>query len=349
MTLRQAQGGPLRRAQGKARPGDRLRALAARICAPATRERLIDPLIADLQFEHALATRAGRPWRARRLRLSACIAVWRTLGLCATRSAAVGTRDWAAADGHAMGRTLGYSAGIITALVFLLALMPLAAVLRRADAHPLGMLFLYLIPQAIPLAVVFGLPLGILVGLRGRTATSRVRWNVMGLAFVCAVLTFIICAWVLPEANQAFRLLVVGRPAYLAKGANELTFGELIARLAAIRRAGSPPDATPFVFSFHARLAASIAPIIWGGFAMWLASVTRRTLVSTVVFVVAGITYIAYANFVINGGTETSLWVPLAYAIWLPNALFSLMTLALWMVTRRSEASRSSGGTRSLS
>jgi len=39
--------------------GDRLRSFAHRVCAPPTCERLIDPLIADLQFEHAQATRAG--------------------------------------------------------------------------------------------------------------------------------------------------------------------------------------------------------------------------------------------------------------------------------------------------
>ena len=323
--------------------GDRLRSFAQRVCAPATRERLIDPLIADLQFEHAQATRAGRPWRARRLRLSACIAFWKTLGLCAMRRAAVGTCAWASADDHAMARTLGYSAAIITALVFLLVLMPLSAVLRRTDPHPPGMLFLYLVPQAIPLAVVFGLPLGILIGLRGRTATSRVRWNVIGLAIISAALAFVVCGWVLPEANQAFRLLVAGRPGYLAKGANELTFGELSAQLVALERQGRLDETSPLLYSYHARLAASAAPLIWGIFAMVLASVTRRTLLSTLSVVVAGVTYIACASFIIDGSGTFYPWVPLRYVIWLPNVLFALMSLAVFIAARERRLGEGSG------
>jgi hypothetical protein len=325
---------PFDSAQG--RPGGRLRALAARVCAPATRELLIDPLIADLQFEHARATRAGRRWRARRLRLSACIAFWKTLGLCATRRAVVGTRAWAAADNHAMGRTLGYSAAIITALVLLLALLPLFAVLRRTDVHPGGLSLLYLVPQAIPIAFAFGLPLGILLGVRGRPSTRRIQWSVVGLSIVGAAFTFAVCAWVLPEANQAFRESLFNPPRFLARGANELTFGELRARLEELDRQSGLDSTSPFLYSYHARLAASAAPLIWGIFALVVSSVTRRTVLSTVVVVVAGITYIACASFIIDGDATLYPWLPLRYVIWLPNLLFALMTLGLWMASRRS-------------
>ena len=46
-------------------PGTRLRALAARLCAPMTMERLVDPAIADLQAEYEEASRAGAAWRRR--------------------------------------------------------------------------------------------------------------------------------------------------------------------------------------------------------------------------------------------------------------------------------------------
>jgi len=45
-------------------PGTRLRALAARLCAASTMERLIDPAIADLQAEYE-ASRTGPGWRRR--------------------------------------------------------------------------------------------------------------------------------------------------------------------------------------------------------------------------------------------------------------------------------------------
>jgi hypothetical protein len=46
-------------------PGTRLRALAARLCAPITMERLVDPAIADLQAEYEEASRTGPGWRRR--------------------------------------------------------------------------------------------------------------------------------------------------------------------------------------------------------------------------------------------------------------------------------------------
>lgn len=47
------------------RPGTWLRQLAARLCAPTTMERLVDPAIADLQAEYEEASRTGSVWRRR--------------------------------------------------------------------------------------------------------------------------------------------------------------------------------------------------------------------------------------------------------------------------------------------
>ena len=55
------------------RPGDSLRAWASRWCCPDTMAAIIDPMIADLQLEHARARRSGRMWRSRLIRLSAAI------------------------------------------------------------------------------------------------------------------------------------------------------------------------------------------------------------------------------------------------------------------------------------
>jgi lipopolysaccharide export LptBFGC system permease protein LptF len=319
-------------------PGHRLRSFARRFCSLGTTQRVVDPLIADLQFEYQRAVADGRIWRARWQLIAGYAAFWQTLGLCTARAAGARTRAWAAADDAAIGRTLGYSAAIITALVCLLALMPLAAVLQRADIHPKSSTFLYIVPQAIPLAMAFGLPLGILVGLRGRPATTRIQWSVIGLAVICGALAFVVCAWVIPETNQAFRESLFNPPRFLARGANELTLPELTARLAALKST-SGVEARAYVLSFHTRLAASVAPVVWGIFALSLASVTRRTLLSTTIFVLAAIIYIAFATFVIAGDTDAFFWLPIAYVIWLPNVLFALMTLALWTVSRREASS----------
>ena len=45
-------------------PGVRLRVIASRLCGAQTMERVIDPLIADLQLEHAEAVTRGICGRA---------------------------------------------------------------------------------------------------------------------------------------------------------------------------------------------------------------------------------------------------------------------------------------------
>jgi hypothetical protein len=306
--------------------GDRLRAFAHRVCSTDTRDRVIDPLIADLQFEHDKAIRAGRIWHARQVRVSAYLAFWTTFAMCAGRS----VQRWAAADQHAIGRTIAYSAAIIASLTLLLALMPLTAVLQRQDVHPRGISLLYIVPQAIPIALTFGLPLGILVGLRGRLSTTRIRWSIMSLCFIGTALSFVVCGWVLPATNQAFRESLFNPPRFLARGANELTFGELSSQLTALERQGRLDKTSPLLYSYHARLAASAAPLIWGVFALALSSVTRRTLLSTMTVIVAGVTYVTVAAFIIDGSGTLYPWLPLRFVIWLPNALFAVMTIAVW-------------------
>jgi lipopolysaccharide export LptBFGC system permease protein LptF len=317
------------------RPGVWLRAFARQLCSPDTMQRIVDPLIADLQLEYRRAVADGRMWQARWRRISGYSAFWRTLGLCAATSAIARTRAWAIADDNAIGRTLGYSAAFILSLTMLLALMPLAAVLQRTEIHPRGLALLYIVPQAIPIAFAFGLPLGILLGLRGRPSTNRIRWSVVGLSLIGAALSFAVCAWVLPETNQAFRESLFNPPRFLARGANELSFGELSARLAALQQQDRLEETGTLLFSYHARLAASATPLIWGIFALVLSSVSRRTVLSITTLVVAGVTYIACASFIIYGRINLIPGLPLPYMIWLPNALFALMTLALW-ISRRS-------------
>jgi lipopolysaccharide export system permease LptF/LptG-like protein len=357
-------------ARAMRRPGDRLRAVAARVCRGDVMERLtvddgevksslkgsrytaarlfrgdvmervIDPLIADLQFEDADAIRTGRRRRRLRVRLAAYVAFWQALALCAATGSTNVLRAWAAADDFAVGRTIAYPAVIIAILTGLLALMPFHAVVRRAQVDALPTLFLYGIPQAIPVAVDFGLPIGILIGLRRRHVTARIGWSVVVLAAITAAMTFVVCAWILPEANQTFRRLVfsrvLGRPGFPMRGANELMFGELSSRIAQLTAHGRTVEAQPFQFSYHSRLAASAAPLIWGMFALGLATVAKRTWLSVLACVVAATMYIGFAGVVLAAPRVTYPWLPLPLAIWVPNVLAAALTIALWVKAPRS-------------
>lgn len=306
-------------------PGDHLRSLARRVCSPDTMRRVIDPLLADLQFEHDNAMKAGQILRARRLQFGGYLAFWRALGICATR-ASIGAIQ--AADEGALGRTIGYSAAAISAIALLLALLPFSQVERRmTDVNP-GKLFVYLLPQAVPLAIAFGLPLGIVIARRGRSVTRHVVWSVLAIAVSCAAISFVVSGWVLPATNQAFRVLVSGQP-NVARGANELTLPEVTARLAWLRRRASVNDTLAFAFSYHARLAASFAPIVTALFALSLGTVTRRTLVSSIVIALALIVYVGYGAVVVIGPALSGGWPPLWAFIWFPNIMFGALSLVL--------------------
>src|SRR6185503_5559849 len=61
------------------RPGSRLRSLARRMCSQSTMDRLIDPVIADLQCEYAQAIRDHRRWRRRWILLRGYLAFWKAV------------------------------------------------------------------------------------------------------------------------------------------------------------------------------------------------------------------------------------------------------------------------------
>ena len=79
------------------RPGAHLRALAARLFDRPTLERLIDPVIADLQCEHAEAVRHGRLWRARWIRIASGIAFCKVAALAIFAADRHGARAMAVA------------------------------------------------------------------------------------------------------------------------------------------------------------------------------------------------------------------------------------------------------------
>jgi hypothetical protein len=63
---------------------------------------------------------------------------------------------------------------------------------------------IYLVPQALLVAIPLGLMFGILSGLRGRVATKRVRRSVAALAIVCSIAPLCLATWTMPAANQRF-------------------------------------------------------------------------------------------------------------------------------------------------
>src|SRR6476646_6060439 len=95
------------------RPGDRLRAFAFLICNDATMARVIDPIVADLRWEHGEAVRRGKRWSSRWIRVAATFTLLKVM---------VATMDWTPDNSDLLARTAGYSLAAIAAVTMLFAM-----------------------------------------------------------------------------------------------------------------------------------------------------------------------------------------------------------------------------------
>jgi hypothetical protein len=295
-------------------PGDRLRALALRVCSDVAMERLIDPVLADLQREDADAARRGQVWRRRRLRIAGTLAFWQVIGLHTVTRAPMLAREWAAADEHAVGRTVAFSATFIAALTLLFVWVPLSSTVIERDnlgyyakfnGHDLAWLVLYIVPQAVAVGVPLGFPCGVLFGLRRRTPTARARRNILLIATACSALMFVVVAWMMPESNQAFRELHVGHR--IPRGLHELTLGGLRARAE--------------WFDFHFRLALACATAVLAWFACRVMTVRR-----SIVLGLAGVIVYCWAFLTVQFYHDA---LPAVLAAWLPNLILAAVTAGL--------------------
>jgi len=318
------------------RPGTRLHSLAQRLFNTSVMERLIDPVIADLQCEHAEAIERGQVWRSRGIRVTGYFAFAKVALVALSHESLLVWRDRAAADDRALGRTMLFStiATIVWTLVFI------GPGLRTAwSVNKLGTwLVWYLVPQALQVALPMGVVFGILAGARGRPVTPRVRRSVTLLTIGCSIAMIVHAGWILPAANQAFRELMAGR--VIARGTNELRFGELWQL--AQDRVVIPLIANRRAFDFHFRLALAFAPLALGLFALGVAAARRRASGVLGIGAIAFVSCFAYytltyfARFEMYlGPFEVSEHVPAIVAAWGPNLAFLAAALLLWKLRRR--------------
>ena len=266
-------------------PGTRLRAIAARLCRARTMERLIDPTIADLQAEYEDSVSRGRKWKARRVWIVGHLALIRVVVVHASVRTTEILRDSRDDDHRPVRQTL-LATAIIMAVGTLALLLPFLGAVPATRLHT-AELAIYLIPQALPLSIPVGLTFGILWGLGRVPASYRSRILILSLAVVASIASFTLLAWVVPMANQAYRVSVVrvlalrgqpiGHPP--AKGPRELTLGELRAALET-----TTPDADSaathsrthiLALEFHKKWALGSAPLALAFFAVALSSRRR--------------------------------------------------------------------------
>ena len=204
---------------------------------------------------------------------------------------------------------------------------------RWPDAHD-PRLLVYLIPQALVVAVPLGITFGILLGFRGRIVSRKSSGVVVGCAIFCSLACLATLAWILPLANHEFRQLVFGHDgAIVMKGLNELTLGELSQHIDSYRRTGLVTgvldlnSVSQLSYSYQMRWAFSCATLVLSLFAL---SVARRTVAGwTVALAAFGACFSYYWLMWLGRAAALQDALPAFVGAWLPNMAFAVVSLAL--------------------
>jgi len=184
-------------------PGSWLRAFAVLLFRPPTIERLIDPIISDLQIEYNATL--GGSWRRRGVLLRAYCGFWKALAIHTVLSVGGGS-----AERNEFRRAIAFSCLACAIGTVLLALPPLVNGTRlpTGKTHQL-MLALTLIPQALPISIPVGVCIGIMSAGCGRTLTRRHLLNTLMIGFTAACVVWVVLEWGVPLGNQTFRDIVI--------------------------------------------------------------------------------------------------------------------------------------------
>jgi hypothetical protein len=303
------------------------------VCSDTAIERTIDPAIADLQHEYDDATHRGLMWRRRSVRFAGYLAIWQVIVASIAGALSRGIHEWTDADERAMGRTIGFSSVAMMVVAALILWPSLSHFPYHVPSDTVARMMLYLVPQTLPIATPVGLMFGILLGLRGRPVNRRIRWSVTILVIFCSVVMFVVVAWTVPAANQAFRQLAAGRP--VLRGLNELTLRDLAsADPRQVRWLVTTKSTDEFAFAFHFRLALAFAPLVVGLFALGITA-ARRTEYGRVTLGVAALTSsLAYYALLYGAQAEFNAGrLRPGVAGWTPNFVFFLVTLLLFRLS----------------
>jgi hypothetical protein len=295
-------------------PGEQLRAFAARLFDRATLERLIDPLIADLQCEHADAVRHGHLWRARWVRIVNGIAFCKVAALAVVAENRHGARAIAVALSAATP---------LMALAICAVLAGTAATIHSRDN--MVWLVLYLVPQAVAIIMPACLALGVFVWVRGEGADRSTRRTVFWLMRLAVVLAVVNAGWITPAANTAFRNVNAG--AAMPRGANELTFIELGQRLHQQSPETALDGSLPMAFWLNARLALAIAPVLLCILALAGATAPNRPSAAMIVFATLAVFVACYVLVPDYQIVFLMHWLPAAAIPWIPNVIVALATV----------------------
>ncbi len=305
------------------RPGTRLRALAARVCSEKTMERLIDPVIADLQAEYASAIGMRCRWLAL---LAGYIAFAKVALWCAFSGATGMGKNWTQEDHSGLVRVLWRSTAAILCLTLLILLPEMSRMLEMLQTFGSNAsrfrLMTYLLPMTLPLSLPVGLAFGAALGAHGRTPSRRLIGAIMLVALATATASMATMAWVIPASNQSYRTEIMRQP--VPKGVRELSFGELKHELATADVARS----NRLLFEFHKRVSLAGAPVTFAALALVLVIRRRLWRTAAIAAIVAGSFGYYVALWLAQSLSKGEVLSP-PFAAWMPQIALLLTTIVV--------------------
>jgi hypothetical protein len=318
------------------RPGRWLRKAAARLCGTQTMERVIDPIVADVQTEYEEAMRTRSRWRAAWVCVRGYSAFWKAVGLFTLQSGPRLLWSGIALDGWTLGRMMVYS---LIAFLGVTLLLSAPALIYSHSRFGLKLTLLQL-PQAIPLSIPIALPLGIVCGLYGTGANARRTRGVLLLAIVATLLAFA-AMLILPVASEAVGVALAeelelrGITKYsIPRGVNDLSLSELASRSKEYDAGGFPQKARQFRRAYHIRFAWPAATFVLGLLALGICGTLRGRAQRVVAIVIALGLYLPILAL-----AELNPNLPAVVSVWAPNIVFTAISLALLKILHRTTGS----------
>lgn len=308
------------------RPGTRVRKWASRWCSKTAMDRLIDPMIADLQHEHAASTSGS--WERCQILVKGYAVVLKVLVIClavdTARTLLVGWNDTAVRRGFASAFVaMSLLTGLLTTPPFMQSL---------SRGNQIGWLLLLLLPQALPLSLPVSLLVGVVYGLHGRIPTRTVRRTVLLIGLLGSVASFATISWLVPAANQAFRVTIA--KSVVVHGMNQVSPASVREQAIADRNDGRLDRAGVLLFAFHARRAVIGAALAFALFGLGISALRTGPAASAAICLLSLAVYVGY--FFELRSVSPSLFSDERVAIllaWFPNALM-LITSGAFLSAR---------------
>lgn len=306
-------------------------------------ERVIDPVVGDLQREYEQASRSPQPWSRHWVLLRGYCGFWqvvafhlpmrwigRLIGECATA-------------GH--GTVAAGFRGAAIAMITVTALL-VAVPLHRfgSSSRQAAWLFVLLVPQSLPFTLPITLLAGVWCGLAGRSSVWRVRRAILVLGLAGSLVSAATQLWVTPPASHAFRASVAANGAgYVpgkAMGIHEARQWALL-----IREDGFRGQAGALLLEYHFHWALAGAALSFTLFGLGVAALRCRRRATTAIALAGCVAYVGYFFELQNVRLLVFSDERVAFAAaWLPNVVFILVSLASLNIRNRPVSTEASAG-----